>query len=665
MRRLVVAVTTLASFASLGHAGPSSSAVGAATAPTPPRILYSSDWTGRTEIFALDPAHRKPLGQVTVGGRACGGGVLACGFAHPMPSPDGKRIAYVGVQRFGSEWSLWIARANGTAARKVAEGIQLGADRVATEIVAWSPDSSRLAYVQKGLHVVRDDGTQDRIVDPSAAGTPVWSRDGRRVAAVAGIPSPNGRWRATTVYRWPDPTIVAVDVTDGQRTYRFAASTVPAWSPDSRLIAFTAADGIRVGDLRTGRSRRLTRDRGFHLAWSPEGRSLAYIRGSVDRLGHVRSGALRTVTLSGRVTTLVVPDRAHGGRMVSLAWARPPASLRYRTPEPTPTKRVSADGVLAEWPIERIAADGDRVAYVACGRVFVWTRASGALVELEPGLPVSPSGRRCSSHVDYVAFWIYSLAVAGDRVVWGERSGNAGQQIWLGGAVLAPQPRRFSLGRAFGANGAPWSPGLGHAVGSGSLLVFGSGRETSVSDPAYRIVTTEQTVHRIGPDGCPCASVATSPGPLISADVDDDRIVVYGDNETLLLDRNGMARLSIPFSPRAAQLADRDLVLLDRGELRHYDADSGAHEHTWPLPDVASGAPSGWPRNHGLPRLVLQDAARGLVAYVLDGDVHVLRLADGADTVVAQGTAAGFMDSGLVYAEGTRLHYVPFGRLPQ
>ena len=63
-------------------------------------------------------------------------------------------------------------------------------------------------------------------------------------------------------------------------------------------------------------------------------------------------------------------------------------------------------------------------------------------------------------------------------------------------------------------------------------------------------------------------------------------------------------------------------------------------------------------------RLRLQDAANGLVAYVLDDQVHLLRLADGKDVTIAAGSHARFMDSGLVYADGSRLHLTPYDRLP-
>ena len=174
---------------------------------------------------------------------------------------------------------------------------------------------------------------------------------------------------------------------------------------------------------------------------------------------------------------------------------------------------------------------------------------------------------------------------------------------------------------------------------------------------------TSEEIHRIDGKGCPCPTIASSPGPLYAADVDQNRVVAYGNNATLLLDRDGNQLLSLPISPLAAQLAGTDLVLLLHGELRDYDTRSGTLLHVWRLPDVTSGPECAW-RACSDNRLVLNDAAQGLVAYTLDAHVHVLRLADGADATVAAATVARFMDDGLVYADGTRLRLVPFDQLP-
>jgi len=68
------------------------------------------------------------------------------------------------------------------------------------------------------------------------------------------------------------------------------------------------------------------------------------------------------------------------------------------------------------------------------------------------------------------------------------------------------------------------------------------------------------------------------------------------------------------------------------------------------------GEPDRWPS--------LQDAAQGLVSYVVDAHVHLLRLRDGADAVVGPGSLARFMNAGLVYADEARIHLAPFAQLP-
>jgi hypothetical protein len=159
----------------------------------------------------------------------------------------------------------------------------------------------------------------------------------------------------------------------------------------------------------------------------------------------------------------------------------------------------------------------------------------------------------------------------------------------------------------------------------------------------------------------------TEPGPLRPLDTDGTRIVASGDNVTLLLDADGRELLSLPVSTPAAQLDGTDLVLLVPGELRDYDGATGALLHTWPLPSVSIGSDC-LPRCQA-PQLRLEDASRGLVAYILEDKLHLLRLADGRDVVVAKASFARFTTGGLVYAFEAaqpwpgRVRLVPLDRL--
>jgi hypothetical protein len=109
--------------------------------------------------------------------------------------------------------------------------------------------------------------------------------------------------------------------------------------------------------------------------------------------------------------------------------------------------------------------------------------------------------------------------------------------------------------------------------------------------------------------------------------------------------------------------------VLVQGQLRDYSVSSGELRYAWPLPDVPS---SGGCRVTGCPgiRLILDDAARGVVVYTLDGVVHLLRLRDGADVTVPGATTAELTDAGLFYAfKGEdpwpgRIRFVPFDELP-
>lgn len=73
----------------------------------------------------------------------------------------------------------------------------------------------------------------------------------------------------------------------------------------------------------------------------------------------------------------------------------------------------------------------------------------------------------------------------------------------------------------------------------------------------------------------------------------------------------------------------------------------------WPLHVAGDGYGGPAPCDGDAP-LQLEDARRGVVAYV-NGAIHLLGLADGSDRVLARGTIARFIDSGLVYADGARL----------
>src|SRR5207248_3168180 len=168
-----------------------------AAAAAQPRILYAGDWTGSMQIFAADPSGKAPLGQVTFD-RPAGPcySAAACGFARPLPSPDGRRLAYwspgVGYQ----PQTLWLARADGTGAHATQKGIFIAdTTRGRTRLVypppdnlvllsqlelAFSPAGRLLAFTLGTIHILVLRTSRVRAL--VAAGHDIaWSPDGRRL----------------------------------------------------------------------------------------------------------------------------------------------------------------------------------------------------------------------------------------------------------------------------------------------------------------------------------------------------------------------------------------------------------------------------------------------------------------------------------------------------
>ena len=128
--------------------------------------------------------------------------------------------------------------------------------------------------------------------------------------------------------------------------------------------------------------------------------------------------------------------------------------------------------------------------------------------------------------------------------------------------------------------------------------------------------------------------------------------------------------LTLPVPTLAAQLSGDDLVLVAGGDLRDYDATTGALRSSWPLPPQPAahdcdlyGDPCCPVQPQPSLRLTLGDLALGFAVYVVFDQVYVLRLADGTVRRIGPGTLARFADAGLVYADGTRIRLVPFDRL--
>jgi WD40-like Beta Propeller Repeat len=647
---------------------------------SPDRIVYASARTAVAQLYSVKPSGAG-FAQLTFG---------AGNWSLPVPSPDGRYVAafrgpdvwlwdYPSSVEPGLRPELWVMQANGTDAQRLA------ADATG---VSWSADSKRLAYASGGIWIASVNGGPPRqITESSSDGAPSLSPDGHSVAFVrAGsdpqlIISRNGHERIIFVgldgqpFWSPDGTSIAVrgnDTisvvgTDGDlvetvptaRTFCMHACVLPvAWSPDSRLVAYGDGDGIKLLAGSGGEPRLLVDSPWWNgsapqgLAWSPLG----------DRIVYATKAGVSVATLDGHVSLLF--HFGPGEPQQGIGWSTD-AGLSYQKPEPLPLLvQASQRELEARFPIQKFSADGDRVAYWLCPHSLgVWQPGGTHTVSLGPAtlaaclVPHIPSDSLSS---------VYDLTLAGDRLAYLTRGGL---NTWTWSLLVASvaggdEGDVIASDHESGSNLLdPRLARLEDLLGGGSALVYGA----RVRDPNV-FGGDPESVWRV--DGTTPVRIALRPDDLEPLAFDGGRIVVRRADSTLdLLGLDGSVLATFTVPALGAALAGDDLVLLVQGQLRDYSASSGELLHAWPLPDVSS---SGRCRLTSCPsvRLTLDDAARGIVVYTLDGTVHLLRLQDGADRTLPDATAAEITDAGLFYTyPGAdpwpgRIRFVPFSELP-
>jgi hypothetical protein len=629
-------------------------------APSPSRIVFVSARTGVAQLYSMEPSGGG-LAQLTFG---------AGNWGFPIPSPDGRFVAafrgpdlwlpYVGDLVQAPRPELWLMRADGSGPRLVSPNaigaywsdhsrrvvfVSAAGDTYTVAAAGGrphllrtpygmqltpSPDGRSIAFFRKDefgvVHVVVRRKGRERTVATRLEGRIVWS--------------PNSRWLAI---RDHDTLAVVraaggvVQVFPAPPNYCIVACVPPgvAWSPDSRRLAFETSDGIELAASPSARATLLVKGLTQGLAWSPRGDAITFT---------TRSG-VGVATLEGHVDDLVSSEP--GESLPVIGWSPGRPALRYRPPEEAAfLVRVSGRELEARLPIRLLSADGDRVAYWLCPHSFGAWRPGDAPVALGPRTLAA-----CLVPTPDLApeSGVYDLALAGDRLAYLARSGGNTSvwQLWL--TTLDRGDDGVAIAAGSHTAGGLEPPELGDLVASGSALVYGS-RSRFAPDPPR-----PEAIWRL--DGATPVKVASAPTDLEPLALDGGRIVVRRADRSLeLLDLDGGRLRSFDVAALGAALAGDDLVVHVRGELRDYSASTGDLRCVWPLPDV--------------PGVKLDDAARGVVVYTLDGIVHLLRLGDGADAKLPGATAAELTDAGLFYAYPGeepwpgRIRFVPFNELP-
>jgi TolB protein len=207
----------------------------------------------------------------------------------PSVSPDGSRIVFLSDRQGAS--GVFLISAEGGDERQVTDG--------PVQRARWAADGREIILAGDGadsgrVFAVTTDSGNRRIVATVAGRSPVLSPDGKLVAYLV------GPWTSTAIVvakaDGSDPRIVA-----GGR----ATAWNPAWSPDSKRIAYTYGDSSRVLQVHLVNADG-TRDRAVtHVAgeegsaqvpaWSFDGQRLAVqVSNGRSRSGHIWIVHLKT-----------------------------------------------------------------------------------------------------------------------------------------------------------------------------------------------------------------------------------------------------------------------------------------------------------------------------------------------------------------------------------
>ena len=299
MRRIAFALCVLAGLSAAPSAGPARTQ---ANALVNGRLAYShvdlEDVDGYATLVVSDPtgARRK---AILTPGEGCGV------FTDPDWSPAGTELAVtyiLGTRYSGFTSEIYVANAAGKHLHRPIT--QPDADRRSP---AWSPDGSKLAYVQgyDEIWIANADGSGAHAVTQGQ--DPTWSPDGARIAF------------ARTEEGDGDDTDLYVVGTDGSGLTQLTAGPsrdrAPDWSPDGRQIVF---QGGSVADQSlyvvrpdgTGLRRLTHRRYDSAPSWSPDGRKIVF----------AGSGSVWTMDRDGRHQRNVTHTKPFAHNEEAPAW---------------------------------------------------------------------------------------------------------------------------------------------------------------------------------------------------------------------------------------------------------------------------------------------------------------------------------------------------------
>ncbi len=291
----IAPVLALSMFLTLLAASTTASGAGRAFPGNSGEIAFVNDRTGTPSIYAIESdgslmrriVPNEPQGQ------------------YPAWSTGGKVVLFTVPVSGGPNptYELWAMSAAGTGARRLLKESSSSVPMAA----AWAPNAKSIVfYMDDSLWVAKANGSNARrlTVASFSDGSPSWSRGGRiafdrdeniwsigaggdrvRRLGEGSTPSwaPNGRRLVFSAYpKNGNATDIYVMKADGSGRRPLTSTpgvseTQPVWSPDGRLIAYSADDGLYVMNANGTKSRFVAR-KGWQASWSKRSRELVYAR---------------------------------------------------------------------------------------------------------------------------------------------------------------------------------------------------------------------------------------------------------------------------------------------------------------------------------------------------------------------------------------------------
>jgi len=287
-------------------------------------------WTRDNRIGILVPTEeRRAIYTIpAAGGRAAQ--LTPKAGVEPAWTPDSKRIYFLGFHG-GDQIGLEVVPAEGGAVERVPLGGGYNERRWGINgDLSVSPDGQSICFpgaeirerdVSLGIFTLSvRGGLPTRLTTHGNGATggdgfSVWSPDGTSIAFIrADMKIDSGNTTANIFVIQRDGGEPRQVTTDADRV----SLNSLAWSPDGRLIAFSASDKtLRIVPAAGGTSRILAEVAGSGLTWSPDGQTLAYVSG----------GALWRIPAAGGAPTKI--ETGLDARPAGPAWSPDGKSVAF------------------------------------------------------------------------------------------------------------------------------------------------------------------------------------------------------------------------------------------------------------------------------------------------------------------------------------------------